>query len=346
MQYPHTACRLEIKHLRLVQAIASEGTVTRAAGRLHLSQSAVSHQLVDLERDLGTRLFDRVGKRMSLTTAGARVLASAERLLSELASLERDLADDGRRARIPLRMTASCYTSYEWLPPALVGFAKTHPRIDITIVLEATRRGMEALIADEVDLAIVAQPPKDPTWTCAPLVTSELVAVASPKHVAMTRGALESGVVKWRDLRNTTVLVHDIPEDLLAMLENAVRNSWHAKSGERLVHPIEVRKIPLTEALIELARANSGVVIVDDFILNRYLPRRERSGGRVGGDLVSFSFAPPAQRSFHLVWRKQNPRGLPLSQVAETIQRAGRSAIAPPRAKKTSAKQRAVAASS
>jgi LysR family transcriptional regulator, regulator for metE and metH len=326
MQPSHTCPRLEIRHLRLVRAIAAEGTVTRAAGQLHLSQSAVSHQLVDLERDLQTRLFDRVGKRMIPTAAGNRVLALAERLLSELATLERDLATDERRARLPLRLTTSCYTAYEWLPPALVHFTKAHPRVDITIVLEATRRGMEALTADEVDLAIVPQPPRDPTWATMPIVTSQFVAVASPKHLAMTRGALESGVVKWRDLRNTTVLVHDISEELNAMLENAVRDSWHAKSGERLVRPIELRKIPLTEALIELARSNHGVMIADAFIVDPYFRRKRGEGAR---GLVCAPFSPSAERSFHLVWRKKNPRALPLSDLAEIIRDAGKRALTP-----------------
>jgi LysR family transcriptional regulator, regulator for metE and metH len=328
MHASHTRCRLEIRHLRLVQAIATEGTVTHAAGRLHLSQSAVSHQLVDLERDLSTRLFDRIGKRMIPTAAGHKVLALAERLLTELASLERDLADNGRHARIPLRVTTSCYTSYEWLPAALAHFAKAHPRVDIAIVLEATRRGMEALIADEVDLAIVAEPPKDSTWTCVPIVTSQFVAVANPKHVTMTRGALEAGVMKWRDLRNTTVLVHDISDELLTMLENAVRDSWHAKSGERLIHPIELRRIPLTEALIELARSNHGVVIADRFIVEPYL-RRSRRNGRER-DLACFPFAPAAERSFHVVWRRQNPRALPVADLARIIQDAGRRALGEP----------------
>jgi LysR family transcriptional regulator for metE and metH len=327
MQNAHTTGRLEIKHLRLVQSIASEGTVTRAAGRLHLSQSAVSHQLVDLERDLGTRLFDRIGKRMVPTAAGKRMLASAERLLVELTSLERDLAGDGRDARIPLRVTTSCYTSYEWLPPALVHFTNAHPRVDITVVLEATRRGMEALVADEVDLAIVAQPPKDPTWASVPLMKSQFVAVASPKHVSVKRGALERGVMKWRDLRNTTVLVHDITDELLAMLENAVRDSWHAKSGERLIRPIELRRIPLTEALIELARSNVGVMIADAFIVEPYLARRGGKGG--ARNLVCFPFAPNAERSFYAVWRKKNPRALPMSDLADIIQRASRRTLVP-----------------
>src|SRR3954470_13441904 len=83
---------IEVRHLRLVRAIASEGSVTRAASRLHLSQSAVSHQLLDLERDLELRLFDRVGKRMVPTAAGQRLIAGAGRLLGELAALGNDLA--------------------------------------------------------------------------------------------------------------------------------------------------------------------------------------------------------------------------------------------------------------
>lgn len=322
-------CRLEVKHLRLALAIVLEGTVTRAAERLHLSQSAVSHQLVDLERDLGTRLFDRIGKRMIPTAAGTRVLATAERMLSELTSLELDLENNGRQARIPLRVTTSCYTSYEWLPRALVHFTKAHPRVDITIVLEATRRAMEALLADEVDLAICPQAPKDPTWESLPIVTSEFVALASPKNIAMTRGALERGVVKWRDLRGATVLVHDISDPLLVSLENAVRDSWERRSGERLSRPIELRKIPLTEALVELARSNSGVVIADRWMLEPYA----RRAARRGPELVCFPFSPSADRSFHVVWRKQNPRALPMRELAVLIQEAGQRMAPPPRPK-------------
>ena len=75
---------IEIRHLRMVAAVAASGSVTRAASELHLTQSAVSHQLRDIEERLGTPLFLRVGKRMVPTAAGERVLATARRVLDEI----------------------------------------------------------------------------------------------------------------------------------------------------------------------------------------------------------------------------------------------------------------------
>src|SRR5262245_4663621 len=171
--------RIEVRHLKLMRAIAEAGGVTRAAGRLHLSQSAVSHQLLALERDLGARLFDRVGKRMVPTAAGAHLVDAARRLLGELAELERSV--DGRReATVPLRVTSSCYTSYNWLPAALAHFAERHPNLALEIVLEVTRRAVPALLADEIDVAIVTDPPRDDTWGREVVIASELVALASP----------------------------------------------------------------------------------------------------------------------------------------------------------------------
>ena len=307
-----SVCALEVRHLRLVRAIAGEGSVTRAATRLHLSQSAVSHQLLDLERDLGTRLFDRVGKRMVVTPSGTRLLTGAERVLGDLAAIERDLHDLRGDARVPLRVTTSCYTSYHWLPKALAKFAATHPRIDLDIVLEATRRAEEALAADEIDLAIVTEPPQGPSWSSTPIVSGELVAALSPKHevFARKRGRTDA-FLKWGDLRGAMLLVHDIGEVLYSKLEFAVRESWLRESGERLGSPFTLQKIPLTEALVELARARAGVAIVDRWTVEPY----------VGRDLVLVPLIPRAPRTFHAVWRKANPRGLPIDELVQLIRR-------------------------
>lgn len=313
MQTAHTS--LEVRHLRLVRAIAGEANVTRAARHLHLSQSAVSHQLCDLERDLGTRLFDRVGKRMVPTAAGAHLLAHATRLLTELADLERDLSAMRASSRPRLRITTSCYTSYGWLPTAIASFASDHAATDIDLVIEATRRAVPALVADEVDLAIVTEPPTDPTYEHVRLVDSELAVIAHRRHPVAARA--KKGTLRWSALRDVEILMQDITDADFARLTEAVRESWRRESGQRIAGPVAVRKIPLDEALIELARAGRGVALVDRWTVER----------RLGKDLVALRLAPRAPRTFHAVWRRSNPRDLPVKELLEHLRRASQSAV-------------------
>ena len=96
---------LEVRHLELVSAVADVGSLTRAGDRLHLTQSALSHQLRDIESRLGTALFLRVGKRLVLTPAGERLLSSARDVLDRLQRTERDIRDMGRERAGLLRIT-------------------------------------------------------------------------------------------------------------------------------------------------------------------------------------------------------------------------------------------------
>ena len=305
---------IEVRHLRLVVAISAEGNVTRAAGKLHLSQSAVSHQLLDLERDLGTRVFDRVGKRMVPTSAGARMVADATRVLAELAELERRVTEQRPDARIPFRITASCFMSYSWLPTALAHFGERRPNVDLDIVLEATRRAVPALIADEVDLAIVTDPPRDETYACTELAVSELVAIASPDHPVVARS--KKGVLRWSALHDCELLVFDIADPDLVRLDRAIRESHRAHTGERLAAPLQVRKIPVTDALLELVRNGRGVGIVDRWAV-----------APTSRTIRVLPLAPRASRTFHAVWREANPRKLPVEELVAVIKRAGVRAV-------------------
>ncbi len=305
---------IEVRHLRLVVAISSEGNVTRAAGKLHLSQSAVSHQLLDLERDLGTRLFDRVGKKMVPTVAGARMVANAGRILADLGDLERSVVEQRLDARIPFRITASCFMSYSWLPTALAHFGERRPNVDLDIILEATRRAVPALVADEVDLAIVTDPPRDETYACAEVAVSELVAIASPDHPVIAR--CKKGTLPWSALHDCELLVFDIADPDLVRLDRAIRHAHRSQTGEHLVSPLQVRKIPVTDALLELVRTGRGIGIVD-----RWAVAPSNKSIRV------LPLAPRASRTFHAVWRESNPRRLPVDELVAVIKRAGVRAV-------------------
>src|SRR6187397_1772683 len=110
------AVDLDLRHLRLVQAIAACGSVTRAAERLNLTQSALSHQLRDIEDRLTTPLFTRLGKKMVLTPAGERVLSAAARVLDEVQRAEDDVRQLAQHGAGTIRVCAQCNTGYYWLP--------------------------------------------------------------------------------------------------------------------------------------------------------------------------------------------------------------------------------------
>src|ERR1700739_1931903 len=105
---------LEIRHLRLVTAIAETGSVTLAGNRLHLTQSALSHQLRDAEEQLGVPLFERRDRRMALTAAGERLLQSARTILDELARAEKEIQEGNGNgaAKGGLGLSTECYKGF------------------------------------------------------------------------------------------------------------------------------------------------------------------------------------------------------------------------------------------
>jgi len=129
---------LEIRHLKLVAAVAETGSVTRAGNRLHLTQSALSHQLRDAEEQLGAALFERKNGRMILTSAGDRLLQTARAVLTELDRAESDIqknGDSAKNAKGPtglLRISTQCHTAYHWFPPRLLLFQKKFPGVEGT----------------------------------------------------------------------------------------------------------------------------------------------------------------------------------------------------------------------
>ena len=124
---------LDIKHLRTLTALRDGGTLVEAARRLHLTQSALSHQLKDLEERLGVSLFLRKTKPLRFTRAGLEVLQLADQLLPQIQQTERNLkklagGDIGR-----LHMAIECHSCFDWLMPAINAFRDHWPEVEIDL---------------------------------------------------------------------------------------------------------------------------------------------------------------------------------------------------------------------
>ena len=240
---------LEIRHLRLVAAIAGTGSVTKAAGQLHLTQSALSHQLRDIEDRLKTPLFVRLGRRMLLTPAGERVLETARRVLEEVQRAEEDVQRLAGGGDGIIRVCTECNTGYHWLPPLLGAFRRRYPNVAVNVMADATSRPVPALLNGELDLAVLSNRITDRALRIRPLFEDEMVAIVAPRHPLARRTWITP-----RELADEHLLLYtSVPEESFVLRKVL---------GPAGLVPKRLSFIMLTEAMIELSRAGIGVGVL------------------------------------------------------------------------------------
>ena len=254
---------LEIRHLRLIAGISDAGSMTKAAERLHLTQSALSHQLRDIEARVDTPFFVRLGRRMVLTAAGRRVLETARRVIADVERAEEDVRRLAGNTDGVIRVCTQCYTGYHWLGPLLTTFQRKHPRVMVHVAADATDRPVEALLDGRIDLAILIDPVPDRRVRLRRLFTDEMVAIVAKGHPLARR--------RWvapEELAAEHLLVYSsVPEESFL---------FQRVLGPLGLRPAKVSFIMLTEAMIELARAGMGIGI-----LPRWSAQRAIASGAV-----------------------------------------------------------------
>ncbi|MEX8494553.1 LysR family transcriptional regulator [Sphaerotilus sp.] len=237
---------LTLRQLRVFAEVARELSFVRAAERLHLTPPAVTMQVKELEEAMGLLLFDRQGRKVSLTTAGEYFLVYARRVLATLRDAEVAMArlrhlDTGR---LSIGMVA---TAKYFVPRMLVRFRDEHPGIETQLRVGANREELVRLLeAGDVDLAVMGRPPRELVCRAEPFAAHPHVFVAPPGHPI-----LQSGHPPLSALAHYPMLVREPASGTRALMDRFFQD-----------HRIEARiamEMPSNETIKQAVMAGMGL---------------------------------------------------------------------------------------
>jgi DNA-binding transcriptional LysR family regulator len=179
---------MELRQLEYLVAVAEEANFTRAAERVHISQSGVSAQIRQLEADLGATLIDRSGRHATVTAAGSAVLAHARAALLSVNAMRQavDEINGLIRGRLTVGMVTACTVTP--LFDILASFHNSHPGIEITLIEDSSDRLLERIRSGDIQLALIGAAGSVPAgFDALPLVSEHLVAAVPLDHPLATR---------------------------------------------------------------------------------------------------------------------------------------------------------------
>jgi DNA-binding transcriptional LysR family regulator len=293
-----TAPRLTLRQLQIFQRVADRGSTAAAAADLALSQSAASAAIIELERLLEVRLFDRVGKRLQLNANGRAVLPQALALLDGAGALERWARDRDSQIGV-LRLGASTTIGNYLLPGILADFQKTLARpaqgaLQVQVVIANTAAITAQVAAFELDLGLIEGPCHEPELTVQPWLEDELLLVAAVKDPIVQR----SLPITLASLRQATWLLRESGSGTRETIDQLLTPHLH-----QLRAGIEFGN---SEAIKRAAASGLGISCLSRYVVEDFL---------TSGLLVSpASELPRLTRRFHLVTHglKWRTRGLDL----------------------------------
>src|SRR5258708_14074331 len=208
---------LELRHFRTLVAIEQTGKLSEAAARVHLTQSAVSHQVRALEADYGP-LFDRTGKGVTFTSAGLRLLELARSTLESVAQAQRDIERMRDAGSGELRIALECHTCFDWLMPVMDRFRNLWPEVELDLVAGFHSDPTGILAQGRADVVIGSRPPRRKGIAAVPLFRFEILAVLPVDHPLRAKSYLEA-----RDFANETLITYPVPEDRIDLIREVLK---------------------------------------------------------------------------------------------------------------------------
>lgn len=260
---------LERVHLEILTAIKEQGTLTKAAGSLCLSQSALSHSIKKLEGQLGTDIWQKEGRNLRLTAAGERILALANRVLPQFSHTELVLGQIARGEMGSLRIGMECHPCYQWLLKVIAPYLEHWPEIDIDVKQAFQFGALGALLSYDIDILITPDPLFHSRIEYIPVFDYEHRLVVSRSHpLAMGEQ------VAPEQLADQVLLTYPVEPQRLDIFSQFLTP---AKCSVKKHKTIET-----TEIMLQMVAAGRGVCALPGWLVEQYSKSMEIKSLRFG----------------------------------------------------------------
>ena len=250
---------VELRHLKTLSALRDAGSLVEAAERVHLTQSALSHQIKDLEDRLNCSLFIRKTKPICFTSAGQRLLALADEVLPMIRNAERDIARLAGGEAGRLNICIECHSCFDWLMPTIDHFRQNWPEVEMDLSTGFSFLPLPALARGDLDLVVTSDSEPRNGIAYVPLFSYESMLAMSKQHRLVARRSVQP-----EDLMNETLITYPIDHGRLDVFTRFLDPAG--------VEP-ETRTAELTVMMVQLVASGRGVSALPNWALHEYVER-------------------------------------------------------------------------
>lgn len=248
---------MEVKYLRLVKTIAEEGNIANSSEKLFLTQSALSHQLRELEEQLGFKVFLRKRGKWILTEEGKELHELANQVLTSIEVGFRKIKNLRENSAGTIRMSMECYSFYQGISTFLQRMWMLYPDIQIDLILEGTHHPIAKLMSDEIDVAVVTSKPNIANLRSIKIFEDEILALVHKENALAEKDHLTA-----EDFMTEHLIIHSYPMETVSVHQHFLK--------PQNVVPRKITAIPLTEVSIDMVGANQGIMCLPKWGLKSF----------------------------------------------------------------------------
>jgi len=245
---------MELIHFRILLALKRRGTLNAASELLHLTQSALSHQMKNLEQRLGIILWRKQGRTLVLTQAGQYLSEVAESVIATVDSAEQHLSLLAAGKTGKLIIGIDCHACYEWFRNILQPYLQAWPALAIEVTSRYRFNSFEAIQQYKLDAVLTSDPVFNGVLHYQPLFDFELVLIVAKDHQLAEHQFIEPS-----ELQQETILTYPVERERLDMFRKVLQPAG--------VEPLDHVTVEETDIMLQLAASKRGVCLLPEWLL-------------------------------------------------------------------------------